>query len=304
MPRHIQVRATKPRIQYIADGSRCEFVYPFAVFTESSLEIYLNSTKQTTGFIVNGIGQSDGGSVLFSTPPAQGVVVTLRRRLVVERTSDFQESGQFRAKIINDELDYLTAAIQQVEAETERSIRLGPSDTEAMLTLPNATARAGKAIVFDENGNVTTKPVDLLTTQPATATLSLDAISAGASNKHFTQTEKAKLAAIEEGAQANPRPITTDEKSTAVETEIRAFSPRDVKDMVALHARAGTDYSATQIADTAEKVIMTAAERAKLAGVEAGAQVNAVASVHGRTGDVRHRLATTVPRRSPTRLKR
>ena len=199
MPRHIQVRATKPRIQYIADGSRYEFVYPFAVFTESSLEIYLNSTKQTTGFIVNGIGQSDGGSVLFSTPPAQGVVVTLRRRLVVERTSDFQESGQFRAKIINDELDYLTAAIQQVEAETERSIRLGPSDTEAMLTLPNATARAGKAIVFDENGNVTTKPVDLLTTQPATATLSLDAISAGASNKHFTQIEKTKLAAIEEG---------------------------------------------------------------------------------------------------------
>ena len=56
--------------------------------------------------------------------------------------------------------------------------------------------------------------------------------------------------------------------------------------MVALHARAGSDYSATQIADTAEKVIMTVAERAKLAGVEAGAQVNSVASVHGRTGDV------------------
>ena len=54
--------------------------------------------------------------------------------------------------------------------------------------------------------------------------------------------------------------------------------------MVALHARAGSDYSATQIADTAEKVIMTVAERAKLAGVEAGAQVNSVASVHGRTG--------------------
>ena len=62
----------------------------------------------------------------------------------MERTSDFQESGQFRAKIINDELDYLTAAIQQVEAETERSIRLGPSDTEAMLTLPNATRGRAK----------------------------------------------------------------------------------------------------------------------------------------------------------------
>jgi Protein of unknown function (DUF2793) len=301
MPRHIQVRATKPRIQYIADDSRCEFVYPFAVFTESSLEIYLNSTRQTTGFVVNGIGQSDGGSVLFSTPPALGVVVTLRRRLVVERTSDFQESGQFRAKILNDELDYLTAAIQQVEADAERSIHLEPSDTEATLTLPSATARAGKVIVFDEKGNVTTKPVNGLTSQPAT--LNLDAIGEGASNKHFTHLEKAKLSAIEEQAQANPRPITTDEKSTAAETSIRGFSPRDVKDMVALHApiagsvasvhgRTGDvaaqagDYSAAQIADAAEKVIMTAAERAKLADVEASAQVNSVASVHGRAGDV------------------
>src|SRR5512134_407401 len=130
MPRHIQVRATKPRIQYIADGTRCEFVYPFAVLTESSLEIYLDSTKQTTGFTVKGIGQSDGGFVLFAAPPAPGVIVTLRRQLVVERTSDFKESGQF----VNDDLDYLTAAIQQVEAEAERSIRLASTDTEAMLT--------------------------------------------------------------------------------------------------------------------------------------------------------------------------
>ena len=122
MPRHIQVKATKPRIQYVADGTRREFVYPFAVFAQVSLEVYLDVKKQTAGFDVNGIGQSNGGSVVFSIAPVAGVVVTLRRQLVVERTSDFQESGQF----VNDDLDYLTAAIQQVEAEAERSIRLQP----------------------------------------------------------------------------------------------------------------------------------------------------------------------------------
>ena len=280
MPRHIQVKATKPRIQYVADGTRREFVYPFAVFAQASLEVYLDATKQSSGFVVNGIGQSNGGSVLFSMAPAAGVVVTLRRQLVVERTSDFQEFGQFRAKIINDDLDYLTAAIQQVEAEAERSIRLEPADLEATLTLPSASARAGKAIVFDEEGNVTAKPVDWFATQAAIP--SLDTIKEGSSNTHFTLSEKAKLSGIEDAAQANPRPITTEEKSTGVETAVRSFSARDVKDMVALHAPAGSlvesvhgrtgkvtaqrgDYIASQIDDTAEKVIMTVAERETLA---------------------------------------
>ncbi|MGZ9116436.1 MAG: DUF2793 domain-containing protein, partial [Methylocystis sp.] len=276
MPYHVQVKATKPRIQYVADGSGQEFVYPFAVFTEASLEVYLETTKQTTGFVVNGIGQTNGGSVVFSIPPAAGVVVTLRRQLVVERTSDFQECGQF----VNDDLDYLTAAIQQVEVETERSLRLEPADREAKLTLPGARARAGKALVFDDEGNVTAKSLESFAGQ--SAALNLDSIKEGSSNKHFTLIEKAKLSGIDEQAGANPRPVTADEKSAGAETGARTFSPQDVKDMVALHA-AGTspvqsvhgrigkvtaqagDYSAALIADSADKVIMTAAEREKLA---------------------------------------
>ncbi|MGZ8988248.1 MAG: DUF2793 domain-containing protein, partial [Allosphingosinicella sp.] len=135
-------------------------------------------------------------------------------------------------------------------------------------------------IVFDEEGNVTAKPVDWFATQAAM--LSLDTIKEGSSNTHFTLSEKAKLSGIEDAAQANPRGITTEEKSTGVETAVRSFSARDVKDMVALHAPAGSlvesvhgrtgtvtaqggDYSASQIDDTADKVIMTVAERETLA---------------------------------------
>ena len=82
----------------------------------------------------------------------------------------------------------------------------------------------------------------------------------------MTAAERAKLAAVEDGAQVN--------------------------DVTSVHGRTGVvcaaagDYNAEQISDTPLKVLMTAAERAKLAAVEDGAQVNDVTSVHGRTGIV------------------
>jgi hypothetical protein len=49
---------------------------------------------------------------------------------------------------------------------------------------------------------------------------------------------------------------------------------------------ASGDYTAAQIAETAAAKILTADERTKLANIEAGAEVNAVDSVFGRTGAV------------------
>ena len=58
-------------------------------------------------------------------------------------------------QVLNDELDYLSAAIQQLEAEIERSVRLAPADVDSKTILPNVTERAGRAIAFDSNGDLT-----------------------------------------------------------------------------------------------------------------------------------------------------
>jgi len=137
MPTHIQIGDVKPRIQYTADGTQTAFTYPFPIFKDADIEVYFNNIKQSTGFVIVGAGASIGGSVTFSTPPITSSIVTLARRIAVQRITDFQESGEFRSKVINDEMDYLTASVQQVSDDQSRSIHMAVTDaSNANVTLP------------------------------------------------------------------------------------------------------------------------------------------------------------------------
>ncbi|MBC8337136.1 MAG: hypothetical protein H8E39_00455 [Alphaproteobacteria bacterium] len=155
MAEHIQIGDISPRIQYTGDGTQTIFTYPFPVFADADMEVYEDQTLKTltTHYTVSGAGDSSGGSVTFVTAPANGATVTLKRQLAIQRTSDFQESGEFRSKVINDELDTLTASLQQVDDEVSRSLRLSTTDTANALTLPDKASRAGMYLGFDANGD-------------------------------------------------------------------------------------------------------------------------------------------------------
>lgn len=151
----IQIGDVAPRVRYTADGTISQYSYPFAVFSEQDLEVFVGGIMQTLNadYTVAGAGERAGGIVTFIAPPPASAAVTLVRRLSIQRTSDFATSGDFKAGIINGELDFLTAGLQQVNDDLVRSLRLSRTDTPAALTLPDAAARAGRAIVFDANGN-------------------------------------------------------------------------------------------------------------------------------------------------------
>lgn len=298
---HIKINAIKPRVQYVGDGTRFQFFFPFPIFLEANLEVYLGSVQQTSGFVVNGVGETNGGSVTFSTPPAAGTLVTLRRYLALQRLTDFQDSGQFRAKVLNDELDYLTATVQQLEADAVRTIRLNETDSDSPLTLPDTAERVGHTIVFDENGALTTQPA--AATAASAAWHTLDDVPEGTVHQHFSDAERTKLSGIKAGAEANPTQVSEDEKAAATETALRSFSPRDVgdiasryvsdKSVVSVHGRSGAvhaqagDYTADQISETSTRVVMTADEREKLAAIQLSVETSgSVSSVYGRTGEV------------------
>ena len=82
------------------------------------------------------------------------MIVTLRRRLVIQRVTDFHESGELRAKTLNQELDYQTAALQSLAADIATAVRASPTDQTANLVLPKRSERAGKILGFDANGAV------------------------------------------------------------------------------------------------------------------------------------------------------
>jgi len=150
---HIQMPDVTPIVRYNADGVQTVFTYPFPIFASEDLAVYLDGARQASGFTIAGAGETGGGTVTFDTAPADGVVVTLARELPLERLTDFLEGGDFSAAAINTELDFLIAAIQQVNRDNDLMLKYGDHESPGGVELPAKTARANKALGFDGDGD-------------------------------------------------------------------------------------------------------------------------------------------------------
>ncbi|MDW8315530.1 MAG: glycosyl hydrolase family 28-related protein [Rhodovarius sp.] len=157
MAEHIRIGDIAPRIHYATDGVQNAFTFPFPIFSAADLQVRLDGLPVASGFSVQGAGRSEGGQVVFDTPPPAGRRLTLLRRLRLARTSDFQDNGVLRARVLNDELDYQVAALQELRDEIAGAIRLDPSES-AELRLPPAAARANRVLGFNATGGIALLP--------------------------------------------------------------------------------------------------------------------------------------------------
>lgn len=147
MTEHIQIKNVRPRVQYIGDGTQTVFPYAFGIFEDRDIEVYLNETLLEDGYTVTGAGSSTGGSIVFDTAPVADTQITILRNLSIERVSDFQDGGELRAKVLNHELDYQTACMQQIAEDLNRSMVLPKFASSVNMQLP--TPEAGKAILWN-----------------------------------------------------------------------------------------------------------------------------------------------------------
>jgi len=158
----LTVSDTTPRIQYTATSSQTVFAYGFAIFTDSDLKVYkdstlmtLSSNSDTVSYQVSGAATTAGGNVTFGAGLTTGEIVTIYRDLPVARSSDYQTGGDLLAETLNDDLDKVVMMAQQSEADVaNRSIRFGQWVTGLPLNeiTDNATDRANKVVGFDSTG--------------------------------------------------------------------------------------------------------------------------------------------------------
>ena len=153
MPEHIQMPDITPIIRYTADGATKDFSYDFPIFASEDLAVYLDGAKQASGFSVSGAGQTEGGTVTFDSAPANGVTVTLERLMPIERMSDFIEGGDFSAAALNTELDFLTAAVQQVSRKQDHMLRYGDHEPPGKVLVPDRAKRKNQVLGFDGDGD-------------------------------------------------------------------------------------------------------------------------------------------------------
>lgn len=158
MSEHIRIGDVAPRVQYVGDGSRTAFPFPFPIFAAEDLEIRVGAVVLNGGFTVTGAGLSEGGTATLGVPPASGATVTLRRRVRVQRNTDFQDNGLLRARTLNDELDRLVAVLQEQREEIASALRQDPSEVGGQLLLPIRGSRANRLLGFDANGDAAVFP--------------------------------------------------------------------------------------------------------------------------------------------------
>ena len=153
MSEHIKMPDITPIVRYNADGAMTDYPYGFPIFASEDLAVYLDGAKQSSGFTINGAGDTAGGTVVFDIAPEDGTIITLARELPIERVSDYIEGGDFSAASINSELDYIIASLQQVSRANDLMLHYGDHETPGDTELPGRSIRAGKALGFDGNGN-------------------------------------------------------------------------------------------------------------------------------------------------------
>lgn len=105
---------------YTGNGVTTSFPYTFRIFQKTDLMVQVvdlseNITVLTldTDYSVTGAGTYSGGSVVLSSPLANGWQISVSRSLPVTQDTDLRNQGKFFAEVHEDAFDKLTMLIQQ-----------------------------------------------------------------------------------------------------------------------------------------------------------------------------------------------
>ncbi len=141
-------------VRFAGDGERVEFPFSFVVFASDDVMVRLGEGEVTSGFHIalNDPDDAPGGMVRFDVPPQSGEVIAITRRLRLRRLSAYGGTASPRGDGIDRDLDYLTAALGDVDRAMSGSVRLDPENAEtASAALPKIAA--GRALIWNDAGN-------------------------------------------------------------------------------------------------------------------------------------------------------
>jgi hypothetical protein len=136
------VSSTTNRIEYTADGSAVTFAYPFKIFEDADLDVYVDSVLKTlsTDYTVTGAGSDSGGNVVFTSPPASSKVVLIIRVLDQTQETDLPTNDKFPSTAVENALDKATMLAQELAEVDRRALKLAVTSLYENLTLVDPQA--------------------------------------------------------------------------------------------------------------------------------------------------------------------
>lgn len=145
------VEATNAFTAATGNGAATSFPYSFAARNAVDVAVYVNGVQQFAGFTVTPDSDFNGGTVVFTTAPANGVSVIMAAQPSLTQTVGFENSGPYNPAAVDGALD--AAAIRDISlsGRIDRAplVPLG----ETMGPIPAKALRAGLSFGFDAQGN-------------------------------------------------------------------------------------------------------------------------------------------------------
>ena len=158
------ISSTTVKNSYAGDNSTTTFSYTFKIFQDSDIQVIIRSANGTettktitTHYTVTGAGNAGGGSVIFTAGniPTSTQTVVLRRNIPQTQSIDYIANDPFPAESHEEGLDRATMAIQQLQEEVTRSLKLSKTNTMTSTEFTvGAADRANKILAFDTNGEL------------------------------------------------------------------------------------------------------------------------------------------------------
>ena len=131
------VSSVKAYIKYEPDGVATDYVYPFRIISEGDIEVRFDDDPASIPFTVTGVGDYDGGHIIFDSPPPAGIVLTILRWMDIDQQTDYIEYGAFDPDTIETDFDKVVMVCQQLIAIADFTLRLPVwADPDFNFTLP------------------------------------------------------------------------------------------------------------------------------------------------------------------------
>lgn len=147
------------RNEYTANAGQTIFNYTFKIFESTDLNVYVTPAGQecsdsdlTTAYTVSGIGDPAGGSITLNTATSDGDLVTIVSAIPSERTTDYQNNGDFRPDTVNEDFDRVVSIVKKIEDKVNRAPLLSECN-QGPKPIGLSNPEDGKSLIWSESEN-------------------------------------------------------------------------------------------------------------------------------------------------------
>ena len=154
------VTGATTRNDYVAGDGQTVFAYTFQILLDSDIKVIKNGATLTLSndYTVSNAGVAGGGNVTLTAGAALNDAVSILLAMPIDRTTEYQNAGDFLASDVNGDFDKGYVAMNQLQTSIARALGLKDIDPTVDMTLPLLADRANKYLMFNSQGIPTVAP--------------------------------------------------------------------------------------------------------------------------------------------------